>query len=109
MTSRPEAGDGRAFRINRVDHTGITVSSLTDSLDFWVDVLGFQHLYTWDFKNNSFIENLVGVEGASLSLAMIEGYGHKIELLQYYSPANRKTVDARSCDAGLYPHCNVRG
>jgi catechol 2,3-dioxygenase-like lactoylglutathione lyase family enzyme len=101
MTLQPEAGDVWPFRINRVDHTGITVSSLKESLDFWVEVLGFQHLYTWDFKNDAFIENLVGVEGASLSLAMVEGYGHKIELLQYYSPANRKTVDARSCDAGF--------
>jgi catechol 2,3-dioxygenase-like lactoylglutathione lyase family enzyme len=84
-----------------VDHTGITVSSLADSLDFWVGTLGFRHLYTWDFENDGFIENLVGVEGASLSLAMVEGYGHKIELLQYHSPADRSTVNARASDAGF--------
>ena len=36
--------------ISRVDHTGITVSSLEHALDFWVDVLGFRHLYTWEFE-----------------------------------------------------------
>ncbi|SEJ75768.1 VOC family protein [Paraburkholderia diazotrophica] len=62
MTLQPEAGDARPFGITRVDHTGITVSSLKDSLDFWVGTLGFQHLYTWDFKNDAFIENLVGLK-----------------------------------------------
>jgi PAS domain S-box-containing protein len=78
--------------ISKVDHTGITVSSLKDALNFWVNVLGFQHLYTWKFENTPFIENLVGVEGAALSLAMVEGYGHRIELLEYQAPANRKII-----------------
>jgi catechol 2,3-dioxygenase-like lactoylglutathione lyase family enzyme len=86
--------------ISRVDHTGITVSSLKDALDFWVGVLGFQHLYTWKFENTPFIENLVGVEGAELSLAMVEGYGHRIELIEYQAPAHRKILRPRSCDVG---------
>jgi catechol-2,3-dioxygenase len=36
--------------ISSVDHTGITVSSLEEALDFWVNVLGFQHLYTWNLR-----------------------------------------------------------
>jgi catechol 2,3-dioxygenase-like lactoylglutathione lyase family enzyme len=86
--------------ISTVDHTGITVSSLSEALDFWVEVLDFQHLYTWKFENTPFIENLVGVEGADLTLAMVEGYGHRIELLEYQAPADRKIIKPRSCDVG---------
>jgi catechol 2,3-dioxygenase-like lactoylglutathione lyase family enzyme len=86
--------------ISKVDHTGITVSSLNDALDFWVDAPGFQHLYAWKFENTPFIENVVGVEGAEASLAMVEGYGHRVELLEYQAPADRKLIRPRSCDIG---------
>lgn len=95
--------------ISSLDHTGITVSSLEQALHFWVKVLGFAHLYTWTFENTPFIEKLVGVPGAALSIAMVEGYGHKIELLEYHAPADRKVIKPRACDAGsihvaLYVH-----
>lgn len=83
-----------------VDHTGITVSSLEEALDFWVNVLGFRHLYSWDFENTPFIENLVGVPGTVMSLAWVEGHGHSIELLEYLAPADRKIIKPRSCDVG---------
>ena len=86
--------------ISRVDHAGITVSSLEESLDFWVNVLGFRLLYTWSFENTPFIEKLVGVPGTAMSLAMLEGYGHRIELLEYRAPADRKVIKPRSCDVG---------
>jgi catechol 2,3-dioxygenase-like lactoylglutathione lyase family enzyme len=86
--------------ISKVDHTGITVSSLKDAIAFWVDVLGFQHLYTWEFETTPFIENLLGVDGAEISLAMVEGYGHRVELIEYQAPPNRETMKPRSCDVG---------
>jgi catechol 2,3-dioxygenase-like lactoylglutathione lyase family enzyme len=89
-----------AFRIKSVDHTGFTVSSLEDSLAFWVDVLGFRHLYTWTFETGPFIEQVVGVPGAAVRVAMVEGPGHMIELLEYTSPDDRQTYKPRSCDVG---------
>jgi catechol 2,3-dioxygenase-like lactoylglutathione lyase family enzyme len=86
--------------ISRVDHTGITVSSLDEALSFWVGVLGFEHLYTWDLENSSFLEELLGVRGAAIRLAMVEGPGHLIELLEYRSPDNRQVLKPRSCDVG---------
>lgn len=71
-----------------------------DTLEFWVGVLGFKHLYTTRFPNEPFIENVVGVSGAALTLAMVEGPGHAIELLEYSAPANRKILKPRSCDVG---------
>jgi catechol 2,3-dioxygenase-like lactoylglutathione lyase family enzyme len=86
--------------IRSIDHTGFTVSSLEDSLRFWVDVMGFRHLYTWNFENEPFIEQLVGVPGAAVRLAMVEGPNHMVELLEYTSPDDRKTYKPRSSDVG---------
>ncbi len=83
------------FRIKSVDHTGITVSSLDEALPFWVGVMGFEHLYTWDFENSPFLEELVGVKGAAARVAMVKGPGHLIELLEYRAP-----MAARSSSQG---------
>jgi catechol 2,3-dioxygenase-like lactoylglutathione lyase family enzyme len=88
------------FRIRSTEHTGITVSSLDAALLFWSGVMGFQHLYTWDFENNSFLGELVGVKAAAARIAMVSGPGHLIELLEYRSPADRQVMKPRSCDVG---------
>jgi catechol 2,3-dioxygenase-like lactoylglutathione lyase family enzyme len=83
------------------DHTGFTVQSLEASLNFWVNVLGFKHLYTNTYEAGVFLDNVVGVEGASLTLAMIEAPGgHLIELLEYHSPDDIQVFKPRSCDVG---------
>ena len=38
--------------------------------------------------------------GAEISIAVLKGYGHKIELLEYLAPPDRKRVDLRPCDVG---------
>ncbi len=87
--------------IIRADHTGFTVESLNDSLDFWTRVLGFTHLYTNYYECSEFLENVVGVKGASVTLAMVEAPGgHLIELLEYHTPDDRQSVQPRSCDVG---------
>jgi catechol 2,3-dioxygenase-like lactoylglutathione lyase family enzyme len=100
-TSNPTGTTSRSpVAVCSVDHTGITVSSLQEALDFWVSALGFRHIYSWDFENTPFIENVVGVPGTVMSLAWVEGYGHSIELLEYRAPADRKVIKPRSCDVG---------
>jgi catechol 2,3-dioxygenase-like lactoylglutathione lyase family enzyme len=94
------AVSGKLLGITSIDHTGFTVSSLEDSLAFWVGVLGFRHLYTWTFERGPFIEEIVGVPGAAMRLAMVEGPGHRIELLEYSSPDDRRIYRPRSCDVG---------
>jgi catechol 2,3-dioxygenase-like lactoylglutathione lyase family enzyme len=98
--THPSAQDGKAFTIKSVDHTGFTVASLEASLPFWVDVLGFKHLYTWTFETEPFIEEVVGVPGAAVRLAMVEGPGHRIELLEYTAPNDRQIYKPRSSDVG---------
>src|SRR5438105_14474761 len=87
------------FRITAADHTGITVSNLERSLAFWRDVLGFEFSHRAHQKGEM-VEEITGVKGAELKLAVVKAPGgHKIELLEYLDPADRKKhVDLRPCD-----------
>jgi len=81
------------------DHTGITVSNLERSLAFWRDVLGFE-LSHRPHQTGDLASEITGVPGAEISIAVLKGYGHKIELLEYLAPPDRKHVDIRPCDVG---------
>ena len=87
------------FRILAADHTGITVSNLERSLAFWRDVLGFQ-LSHGAHHTGDLASQVTGVSGAEISIAVLKGYGHKIELLEYLAPRDRKRIDVRPCDVG---------
>ncbi|HEX8604877.1 MAG TPA: VOC family protein [Pseudoduganella sp.] len=88
-----------AFR--RADHVGITVPSLTQALRFWVDVLGFRFVAQTHYENSEFLEQVVGVGGADVTLAMVEGPdGSLVELLEYHAPSGRQAMTPRSCDVG---------
>jgi catechol 2,3-dioxygenase-like lactoylglutathione lyase family enzyme len=89
------------FRILAADHTGITVSNLERSLAFWRDVLGFELSHTAHQTCEMACE-ITGVAGAEIKLAVVKAPGgHKIELLEYLAPADRKRhADLRPCDIG---------
>ncbi len=87
------------FRILAADHTGITVSNLERSLAFWRDVLGFE-LSHRAHHTGELASEVTGVPGAEISIAVLKGYGHKIELLEYLAPKDRKQIDLRPCDVG---------
>jgi glyoxylase I family protein len=88
------------FRIIAADHTGITVSNLEQSLAFWRDVLGFELSHT-AHQTGEMAEEITGVAGAEIKLAVLKAPGgHKIELLQYLAPADRKHANVSPCDVG---------
>jgi catechol 2,3-dioxygenase-like lactoylglutathione lyase family enzyme len=88
------------FRIISADHTGITVSNLERSLAFWRDVLGFELSHTAHQKGE-LAQEITGVEGAEIKLAALKTLGgHKIELLEYLAPPDRKPANLRPCDVG---------
>jgi glyoxylase I family protein len=88
------------FRIIAADHTGITVSNLERALDFWQNVLGFE-LSHRTHQASDLAAEITGVSGAEISLAVVKAPGHKIELLEYHAPPDRKQhVDLRPCDVG---------
>jgi catechol 2,3-dioxygenase-like lactoylglutathione lyase family enzyme len=89
------------FRILAADHTGVTVSNLERSLAFWRDVLGFEFSHSTHQKGE-IAEQITGVKGAELKLGVVKAPGgHKIELLEYLAPADRKKdASLRPCDVG---------
>jgi catechol 2,3-dioxygenase-like lactoylglutathione lyase family enzyme len=91
----------KTFRIVAADHTGITVSNLERSLGFWHDVLGFEYSHTTHQKGKM-AEEITGVADAEINLAVVKAPGgHKIELLEYLAPADRKKRSGlRPCDVG---------
>ena len=89
----------KPFRIIAADHTGITVSNLERSLLFWRDVLGFE-LSHRAHHTGDLASKATGVPCAEISLAVLKGYGHKIELLEYLAPPDRKRLISRPCDVG---------
>jgi glyoxylase I family protein len=87
------------FRILAADHTGITVSNLERSLGFWRDVLGFE-LSHRAHQTGELAAEITGVPGAEILIAVLKAPGHKIELLEYRSPPDRKHLEWRPCDVG---------
>ena len=90
----------KPFHVAAVDHTGITVSNLEKSLAFWRDVLGFEFSHT-AHQVGELAREITGVADAEIKLAVLRSPGsHKIELLEYLAPADRKRVELRPCDIG---------
>ena len=88
------------FRIIAADHTGITVSNLERSLEFWQNVLGFEFSHR-AHQTREMASEITGVPGAEIKLAVVKAPGgHKIELLEYLAPPDRKHVTLRPCDVG---------
>src|SRR5438094_2542829 len=87
------------FRILAADHTGITVSNLERSLAFWRDVLGFE-LSHRAHHTGELASEVTGVPGAEISIAVLKAPGHKIELLEYHAPPDRKHSQLSPCDVG---------
>ncbi len=89
----------KAFRILAADHTGFTVSNLERSLAFWRDVMGFE-LSHRPHQTGDLASEITGVPGAEIEIAVLKGYGHKIELLEYLAPDDREHLRPRPCDVG---------
>src|SRR5437016_8114054 len=91
----------KEFKIIAADHTGITVSNLERSLEFWQNVLGFEFSHR-AHQTGEMASEITGVAGAEIKLAVVKAPGgHKIELLEYLAPPDRKQhVDLRPCDVG---------
>src|SRR5207247_5573872 len=99
----------KPFRIIAADHTGITVSNLERSLAFWRDVLGVKRSHT-AHQTGELAREITGVPDAEIKLAVIKAPGgHRIELLEYLAPSERKwhvdpstslRTSLRPCDVG---------
>ena len=67
-------------------HVGFTVSDLDRSIDFYTRILGFALKKRWE-EGPELVEVGMGVPGAHLALAQLQGYGCTLELMQYVRAA----------------------
>ncbi|SDA82259.1 VOC family protein [Sinorhizobium sp. NFACC03] len=83
-----------------VHHFGITVSSLKTSLNFWINILGFELIGRDLLEDRDFVRDVTGVRDGSIELAMLARGPHVIELLEYKTAHGRKALAFQACDSG---------
>ena len=75
--------------ITSVNHTSFTVSDLDRSIAFYRDLLGME-LMSLAGRDPAFVEKVTGIPGANLKVAYLQAPGHRLELIQYFSPPGKK-------------------
>lgn len=88
------------FRVVGTNHTSFTVSDLDRSVAFFTEALGFALLHRGP-RDPATIGRVVGVPGADIEVAYVQGPGHRLELIEYKAPADRGRVESRPCDTGF--------
>jgi catechol 2,3-dioxygenase-like lactoylglutathione lyase family enzyme len=92
-----------------VAHTGITTSDLDRSIRFFRDVLGMP-VSEPALYDDPVMAKITGVPEAAIRIAYVDLPGHKLELLQYVRPLQRRHSDLRPCDSGhLHLSLKVEG
>ncbi|HRD75217.1 MAG TPA: VOC family protein [Hyphomicrobiaceae bacterium] len=82
-----------------LNHISLTVKEIKPLLPFFMDGLGYD-LLSLAPRDPDLMSRMTGIEGVIVTIAFLEGYGHRLELIQYYAPYDRKRVAARLCDMG---------
>ena len=77
---------------NTVNHTGLTVSSVEESLRFYRDTLGLHHETERSGEfSGPFLSHLTGYEGTHLRIAMVQCKdGSRIQLEEFVNPVLEK-------------------
>ena len=77
--------------MRRIDHTGLTVSDMDRSIDFYCNVLGLTVVRRFDVAED-FLSQIVGFPSVHLDIALLKAdeEEHIIELLQYISHPGEK-------------------
>ena len=93
--------------IERVHHTGYTVSDLDNSLAFYRDLLGCEVLATQE-KEGGYLAAIVGHPDAHVRMAhlRVPGGEHVIELFEYIAPEGHK-ADVAPRNVGASHLCFV--
>ncbi len=66
-----------------------------------------------DHVSHEIVDKIVGLKKVDVRLAMLSGYGSRLELFHYYHPAGENVAPRRQCDFGITHIClfveDVRG
>ena len=92
-----------------VAHTGITTSDLDRSIRFFRDVLGMP-VTEPALYDHPVMGKITGVPEAAIRIAYVDMPGHKLELLQYLTPLQRRHSNLLPSDSGhLHLSLKVEG
>ena len=89
---------------NYIEHVGIIVTDMDQSIDFFCNKLGFDLIQRVDLCSGETVEKGVGIPGAQIMLAHLKLGNSKsiIELLHYLNPRSKPMPpDAKSNDIGV--------
>ena len=81
-------------------HVALSVKDFGAIKEFYVDILGYNVLWDSDNRSNEALSNVVGLANARMHIAMLEGYGMRVEIFHYYEPQGQPRTPARQCDFG---------
>jgi catechol 2,3-dioxygenase-like lactoylglutathione lyase family enzyme len=93
-----------ATRLIGVNHVGMTVRDLDQSLAFYRNVFGLEPLVQ-GIGDSSEIAKSMGLDEMRIRYAFLQLGNTRLELLQFERPAGRSSYDMRSCDVGAFHVC----
>jgi len=82
-------------------HVGISVRDMPRALHFYRDLLGFELEWEHKERGGPELSKVVGMAEARAHIAMLQGYGGRIELFCYLNPEGKDLGPRRQCDFGL--------
>ncbi|MEW6665355.1 MAG: VOC family protein [Thermodesulfobacteriota bacterium] len=82
-------------------HVAISVRDMEKTLGFYRDLLGFEVDWERERYSGELLAKVVGLPGAEARVVMLKGYGARIELFKYLTPAGVESGPKRMCDFGI--------
>ena len=82
-------------------HTAISVKNMDRACRFYRDLLGFEVEWERPVYSGDKFADVVGMAGAAAHVVMLKGYGARIELFQYHTPAGTARGPMKQSDYGL--------
>ena len=89
-----------SVRVTGTNHTSFTVRDIDRAVALFRDGLGFE-LQSKAPRDPVAIQAITGVAGGDVTIAFLQGPGHRVELVEYHAPGDRRASAPRPCDHGF--------
>ena len=88
----------------QIHHTGITVSDLDRSAAFYGGLFGFREVLRSEYAGEE-VAQLLGVEGASITVVMLGAENSLLELVKYHTPPSAAPSETPNNSLGILHVC----